>query len=162
MGGCKNFDLSDNEPAFRGLFLSAIQDYNEKVTSNSLLMYSRNRIRDIGLGKYMEDDWKILLDYNKKNKDMEKKIGDLEQVVERLRMPQDYSVIIQRIQSENDWLKERLVNLEKEMIQQSERAHTVISELTTQVSSEYRKLLESMIQMQNQMQNRERKGFWKR
>jgi len=162
MGGCKNYDLCDNEPAFRRLFLSAIQDYNEKVTSNSLLMYSRNRIRDIGLGKYMEDDWKILLDHNKKNKELEKKISDLEQVVERLRMPQDYSVIIQRIQSENDWLKERLVSLEKEMILQSERAHTVISELTTQVSSEYRKLLESMVQMQGQIQNRESKGFWKR
>jgi Fe-S-cluster containining protein len=162
MGGCKNYDLCDNEPAFRRLFLSAIQDYNEKVTSNSLLMYSRNRIRDIGLGKYMEDDWKILLDHNKKNKELEKKIDDLEKVVERLRMPQDYNVIIQRIQSENDWLKERLVSLEKEMISQSERAHTVISELTTQVSSEYRKLLESMVQMQGQIQNRESKGFWKR
>jgi len=47
------------------------------------------------------------------------------------------------------------------MILQSERAHTVISELTTQVSSEYRKLLESMIQMQGQIQNRESKGFGK-
>ena len=94
--------------------------------------------------------------------ELEKKVDDLEKVVERLRMPQDYSVIIQRIQSENDWLKERLVNLEKEMISQSERAHNVISELTTQVSSEYRKLLESMIQMQGQIQNREGKGFWKR
>jgi hypothetical protein len=77
-------------------------------------------------------------------------------------MPQDYNAIIQRIQSENDWLKERLVNLEKEMIQQSERAHSVITDLTTQVSSEYRKLLESMIQIQGQMQNRESKGFWKK
>jgi len=162
MGGCKKFDLSDDEPAFRKLFLNAIQDYNEKVTSNSLLMYSRNRIRDVGFGKYMEDDWKILLDYNKKNKELGKKISDLEQVVERLRMPQDYNAIIQRIQSENDWLKERLVNLEKEMIQQSERAHSVITDLTTQVSSEYRKLLESMIQIQGQMQNRESKGFWKK
>ena len=162
MGGCKNYDLSDNEPAFRSLFLSAVQDYNEKVTSNSLLMYSRNRLRDLGFGKYMEDEWKTLLDYNKKNKELEKKINDLEQVVERLRMPQDYSAIIQRIQTENDWLKERMVNLEKEMIQQSERAHSVITDLTTQVSSEYRKLLESMIQIQGQVQNRESKGFWRR
>jgi Fe-S-cluster containining protein len=162
MGGCKSYDISDNEPAFRKLFYSAIQDYNEKVTSNSLLMYSRGKLREIGLGKYMEDEWNILLDYNKKNKELAKKITDLELVVERFRMPQDFNTVVQRLQSDNDWLKERMVNLEKELKQQSERSHSVISELTTQISSEYRKLIETMLQMQNQPQSQEKRGFWKK
>jgi len=162
MGGCKSYDISDNEPVFRGLFYSAIQDYNEKVTSNSLLMYSRSKLREIGLGKYMEDEWNILLDYNKKNKELVKKVSDLELVVERFRMPQDFNTVAQRLQSDNDWLKERMVNLEKELKQQSERSHSIISEQTTQISSEYRKLIETILQMQNQPQSQEKKGFWKR
>ncbi|MGB9595267.1 MAG: YkgJ family cysteine cluster protein [Candidatus Poribacteria bacterium] len=160
MGGCKSYDICDNEPAFRKLFLSAIQDYNEKVTSNSLLMYSRNKLREIGLGKYLEDEWNILIEYNKKNKELLRKINDLELVVERFRMPQDYGTIIQRLQSDNDWLKERMVNLEKEIKQQSERAHSIIAELAGQMSSEYRKLIETILQMKEQSQ--EKKGFWRR
>lgn len=160
MGGCKSYDICDNEPAFRKLFLSAIQDYNEKVTSNSLLMYSRHKLREIGLGKYLEDEWKILIEYDRKNKELTKKIKDLELVVERFRMPQDYGTIIQRLQADNDWLKERMVNLEKEMKQQSERAHSIIAELAGQMSSEYRKLIETILQTKEQSQ--ERKSFWRR
>jgi Fe-S-cluster containining protein len=158
MGGCQKYKVSDDAEAFQRLLLSAVQDYNEKVTSNSLLMYSRNRLRDAGYGKYMEDDWKTLIDYNKRNKELQKQVNDLTEAVDRLRMPQDYNATIQRFQADNDWLKERLINLEKEMIQQSERAHSVISDLTTQVSSEYRKLLENIVQLQN----RENKGFWRK
>ncbi|HGJ67151.1 TPA: hypothetical protein ENS27_17460 [bacterium] len=160
MGGCKNFTISNNEEAFRKLFLSAVQDYNEKVTANSLLMYSRNRLRDLGYGKYMEDDWEIMIEYDKRNKELQKQVNDLKESVDRLRMPQDYASTIQRLQADNEWLKERLVNLEKEMLLQSERSHSVISDLTTQISSEYRKLLENIVQLQSQ--NRENKGFWRK
>lgn len=160
MGGCKKYKISDDTEAFQRLLLSSVQDYNEKVTANSLLMYSRNRLREKGYGKYMEDDWKILIDYNKRNKELQKKVNDLQEIVDRLRIPQDYNSTIQRLQTDNDWLKERLVNIEKEMIQQSERAHSVISDLTTQVSSEYRKLLESILQLQSQ--SHENKGLWRK
>ena len=77
-------------------------------------------------------------------------------------MPQDFNTVIQRLQSDNDWLKERMVNLEKEIKQQSERSHSIISEQTTQISSEYRKLIETILQMQNQPQSQEKKGFWRK
>lgn len=105
----------------------------------------------------MEDEWRLLTDYNKKNKDMQSQIEDLQQVVERLKAPQDYTAIMQRLQSDNDWLKERVVNLEKELAEQRERAHFIISELTTQLS-EQRKLLENL----RQNEERSKKGFWKR
>ncbi len=160
MGGCKKYKISDDAEAFQRLFLSAVQDYNEKVTGNSLLMYSRNRLRELNYGKYMEDDWDIMIDYDKRNKELHKEVNDLKETVDRLRMPQDYNATVQRLQDDNEWLKERLINLEKEMIQQSERSHSVISDLTTQISSEYRKLLENIVQLQTQ--NRENKSFWRK
>jgi Fe-S-cluster containining protein len=157
LGGCQNYEISSDEAAFRRLLNSAIQDYNDRLKSNVLLMNSRNQLRELGFGKYMEDECRLLTDYNKKNKDMQKQIEDLQQVVERLRAPQDYTAIMQRLQNDNDWLKERVVNLERELAEQRERAHSIISELTTQLS-EQRKLLENL------RQNEERggKGFWKR
>lgn len=158
MGGCQNYKITSNKEAFQQLLDSAIQDYNEKVTANSLLMYSRNALRENGFGKYMEDEWKILIDYNKKNKELDRQVKDLQQVVERLRMPQDINSILERMQSENEWLKERLVHLENEMKQQSERAHSIITDLTKQISSEYRKLIETLIQSEKE----KTRGFWKR
>jgi Fe-S-cluster containining protein len=157
LGGCQIYKVLSDKAAFHRLLDSAIQDYNEKLMSNALLMYSRNQLRDIGLGKYLEDEWQILIDYNKQNKEMQKQIEDLQQVAERLRAPQDYTAIMQRLQSDNDWLKERVENLEKEMAQQRERAHTIISELTTQLS-EQRKLMEGL--RQSDQQNR--RGFLKK
>jgi len=145
MGGCQNYEISPDKSAFQKLLESAVKDYNEKLKSNALLMYSRHELRSMGLGKYMDDEWALLLDYNKKNKDMQMQITDLEQVAERLRAPQDYTAIMQRLQGDNDWLKERVVNLEKEISEQRERAHSIISELTTQLS-EQRKLMESIRQ----------------
>ena len=157
LGGCQKYNISHDKAAFQRLLDSAIQDYNEKLMSNALLMYSRSPLRDIGLGKYMEDEWQILIDYNKKNIDMQKQIEDLQQVTERLKAPQDYTAIMQRLQNDNDWMKERVENLEKEMTQQRERAHSIISELTTQLS-EQRKLMESLHQSNEQG----RKSRWKR
>jgi len=159
LGGCQNYEISTDEAAFRRLLSSAIQDYNEKVTANALLMHSRNKLRECGFGKYMEDEWQILIDRHKKGKEMQKQISDLQQVVDRLRAPQDYTSIIQRLQSENDWLKERMVALENEMAQQRERAHSIISDLTRQLSSEHSKLVESFLR-QNGKQ--EKRHFWKR
>ena len=157
LNGCQDYEISSDEAAFRRLLNSAIQDYNEKLKSNALLMNSRNQLRELGFGKYMENEWQLLIDHDKKNKDMQRQIEDLQQVTERLRMPQDYATIIQRLQSDNDWLKERVVNLEKELTQQRERAHSIISELTTQLSDQ-RKLLESL----RQSEERVRKSFWRR
>lgn len=156
LGGCKKYNISSDKTAFQSLLDSAIQDYNEKLMSNALLMYSRNQLRDIGFGKYLEDDWQLLIGYDKKNKGMQKQIEDLQQVAERLRAPQDYTAIMQRLQNDNDWLKERVENLEGEMTQQRERAHSIISELTTQLS-EQRKLMESF----RQDAENGKKRFWK-
>ena len=157
LGGCQKYRISPDKAAFHRLLDSAIQDYNEKLTSNALLMYSRSQLRDMGLGKYLEDDWQLLIDYDKKNKEMQKQVEDLQQVTERLRAPQDYKAITQRLQNDNDWLKERVENLEKELAQQRERAHSIISELTTQLS-EHRKLMENLRQVDEQG----KKSFWKR
>ena len=157
MGGCQNYEISSDEAAFQRLLNSAVQDYNEKLKSNAVLMNYRNQLRDLGFGKYMEDEWPLLIDYNKKNKNLQKQIEDSNQVMERLRMPQDYNTIIQRLQSDNDWIKERVENLEKELVQQRERAHSIISELTTQLS-EQRKLIESIRQSEEQS----KRGFWKK
>lgn len=157
LGGCQKYEISPDKAAFHRLLDSAIQDYNEKLTSNALLMYSRSQLRDMGLGKYLEDDWQLLIDYDKKNKEMQKQVEDLQQVTERLRAPQDYKAITQRLQNDNDWLKERVENLEKELAQQRERAHSIISELTTQLS-EHRKLMENLRQVDEQG----KKSFWKR
>jgi len=67
VGGCKSYDLCDNESSFRSLVLSAIQYYNENVMSRSLLIYSRNHLRDIGLGKYLGFVAKRLDIHNKCN-----------------------------------------------------------------------------------------------
>jgi Fe-S-cluster containining protein len=157
MGGCQNYEISSDETAFRNLLNCAVQDYNEKLKANALLMNRRNQLRELGFGKYMEDDWRILIDYSKKNKEMKTQVEDLQQVVERLRAPQDYTAIIQRLQDDSNWLKDRVVNLEKELAQQRERAHSIISELTTQLS-EQRKLLESLRQTEEQS----KKGFWRK
>jgi Fe-S-cluster containining protein len=158
LGGCQDHKISSDEAAFRKLLNSAIQDYNERLKSNALLMNSRNQLRELGFGEYMENEWQLLMDYNKKNKDMQTQMEDLQQVVERLRAPQDYTNIMQRLQNDNDWLKERVVNLESELTQQRGRAHSIISELTTQLS-EQRKLLESL---HSEHEERSKKGFWKR
>lgn len=157
LGGCEKCTISQDKAPFQRLLTSAIQDYNEKLTSNALLMYSRSQLRDMGLGKYLEDEWHMLTEYNTKNKDMQKQIDDLHQVTERLRAPQDYTAIMQRMEKDNDWLKNRVENLEKEVTQQSERAHSIISELTTQLS-EQRKLMESI----RQSDEGGRKGFRKK
>lgn len=157
LGGCQNFDISSDKDSFQRLVDSAIQDYNEKLSANALLMSHRNQLRDFGFGKYMEDEWQILTEYNRQNKDMQLQIQDLQKVIERLRAPQDYTSIIQRLQGDNDWLKERILNLEKELSIQRERAHSIISELTLQLSDQ-RKLLESL--RQGDVQNR--KSFWRR
>jgi Fe-S-cluster containining protein/uncharacterized coiled-coil protein SlyX len=157
LGGCQDYEVSSDESAFRRLLNSAIQDYNEKLKSNALLMHSRNQLRELGFGKYMENEWPLLIDYDKKNKDMQRQIDDLQKVVERLKAPQDYTAIIQRLQGDNDWLKDRVVNLEKELAQQRGRAHSIISELTAQIS-DHRKLLESM----RQSEEHTRKRFWRR
>lgn len=157
LDGCQNYEVSSDGSAFRKLLDSAVQDYNEKLKSNALLMHSRNQLRELGFGKYMENEWPLLIDYDKKNKDMQRQIDDLQKVVERLKAPQDYTAIIQRLQGDNDWLKDRVVNLEKELAQQRERAHSIISELTAQIS-EHRKLLESMRQSEEHIKKR----FWRR
>ncbi len=157
LGGCQKCKISSDKAPFQRLLDSAIQDYNEKLTSNALLMYSRSQLRDMGLGKYLEDEWHLLTEYNTKNKDMQKQIEDLQQVAERLRAPQDYTTIMQRLENDNDWLKERVENLEIEVIQQRERAHSIISELTKQLS-EQRKLMENLRQSDDQG----KKGRWKR
>jgi len=155
--GCQEYKVLSDKASFQRLLTSAIQDYNEKLTSNALLMYSRSQLRDMGLGKYLEDEWHLLTEYNTKNKDMQKQIDDLQQVTERLRAPQDYTAIMQRMERDNDWLKNRVENLEKEVTQQRERAHSIISELTTQLS-EQRKLMESL----RQSDEGGRKGFRKK
>lgn len=157
LGGCQKYKISSDEAAFRRPLNSAVQDYNEKLKSNALLMNSRNQLRELGFGKYMEDDWRLLIDYDKKNKDLHGQIEDLQQVAERLRAPQDYTAIMQRLQGDNDWLKERVENLEKELAQQRERAHSIISELTTQLS-EQRKLLEKL----RPSEELSRKSRWRR
>ena len=157
LGGCQNYEVSSDESTFRKLLNSAIQDYNEKLKSNALLMHSRNQLRELRFGEYMENEWPLLIDYDKKNKDMQRQIEDLKKVVERLKAPQDYATIIQRLQSDNDWLKDRVVNLEKEFAQQRERAHSIISELTAQLS-EHRKVLESM----HQSEKHSKKHFWRK
>jgi hypothetical protein len=157
LGGCQNYQLSSDEAAFRRLLDSAIQDYNEKLKSNVLLMNSRNQLRELGFGKYMEDEWQMLIQYDKVNKEMQTQIEDLKQVAERLRAPQDYTAIMQRLQRDNDWLKERVENLENELVQQRERSHSIISELTTHLSDQ-RKLLEKLRQSEGQS----KKGFWRR
>ncbi len=43
---------------------------------------------------------------------MQTQVQDLQQTIERLRAPQDYMAIMQRLQSDNDWLKNRIENLE--------------------------------------------------
>jgi len=157
MGGCQNYEISSDETAFRRLLNSAVQDYNEKLKANALLMNQRSKLRDLGFGIYLEDDWQIMLEYSKNNKDMQKQIVDLQQVTERLRAPQDYKAILQRVQDDNDWLKGRVENLEQEMTQQRERAHSIISELTTQLS-EQRKLMENLRQSEQQV----KRSFWKK
>jgi hypothetical protein len=64
---------------------------------------------------------------------------------------------MQRLQKDNDWLKERVENLENELTQQRERSHAIISELTNHLSDQ-RKLLEKLRQTEGQ----NRKGFWGR
>jgi Fe-S-cluster containining protein len=155
MAGCKHRQLSSDKNAFQNLLSSAVQDYNEKLQANALLMNSRNQLRDIGFGKYMEDDWQMIIDYDKDNKQMLTQISDLEKTVERLRLPQDHVAAIQRMQSDNEWLKDRIVNLENELAQQRERAHNIISELTLQLS-EQRKLIDSI----QKAETRVKKGFW--
>ncbi len=54
-------------------------------------------------------------------------------------------------------MKNRVENLEKEVTQQRERAHSIISELTTQLS-EQRKLMENL----RQSDEGGRKGFRKK
>ncbi|MFC1712682.1 YkgJ family cysteine cluster protein [Candidatus Poribacteria bacterium] len=157
LGGCQKYKILSDKTAFQRLLNSAIQDYNEKLTSNALLMYSRSQLRDMGLGEYLEDEWHLLTEYNTKNKDMQKQIEDLQQVAERLRAPQDYTNIMQRLEDNNDWLKERVENLEIEVIQQRERAHSIISELTKQLS-EQRKLMEDLRQSDDQG----KRSRWKR
>ena len=157
LGGCRNYEISSDEAAFRRLLNSAVQDYNEKLKSNALLMHFRSQLRDHGFGEYMDDEWGLLTEYNEKNKGMRRQIEDLQSVVDRLRMPQDHVAIAQRAQTDNDWLKERVVNLERELAQQQERAHSIISELTKQLS-EHRRLLENL----QQSEERNRKAFWKR
>lgn len=157
MGGCRNYNISTDEQAFRRLLDSAVQDYNEKLMANAVLMNYRTQLRELGFGKYMEDDWQILIQYNKKNKEYETQIKDMQKTIERLRAPQDYTNIMQRLQSDNDWLKEQIVNLEREMSQQREKAHSIISELTTQLS-EQRKFMESIQKKEEPV----KKGFWKR
>ncbi len=157
LGGCQKYKILSDKTAFQRLLNSAIQDYNEKLTSNALLMYSRSQLRDMGLGEYLEDEWHLLTEYNTKNKDMQKQIEDLEQVAERLRAPHDYTAIMKRLENDNDWLKERVENLEIEVIQQRERAHSIISELTKQLS-EQRKLMEDL----RQSDEGGRRGFRKR
>jgi len=157
MGGCKNYEISPDKAAFQLLLDSAIKDYNEKLKSNAVLMHLRHELREIGLGKYMEDEWSMLLDYSKKNREMQRQVADLEQVAERLRAPQDYTAIMQRLQNDNDWLKERVVNLEQELSEQRERAHSIISELTTQLS-EQRKLMENI----RQSEEGGKRGLWRK
>ena len=157
MGGCQNYEISPDKSAFQRLLDSAIKDYNEKLKTNAVLMHLRHELRGIGLGKYMEDEWSILLDYNKKNKEMQRQVADLEQVAERLRAPQDYTAIMQRLQGDNDWLKERVVNLENELSEQRVRAHSIISELTTQLS-EQRKLMENI----RQSEEGGKRGLWRK
>jgi Fe-S-cluster containining protein len=50
---CSSYDLCDNEPAFQSLVFNAVQYYNENLVSKSLLTHSINRLKDIGLGKYI-------------------------------------------------------------------------------------------------------------
>ena len=157
LGGCKNFKISSDKAAFDRLLTSAVQDYNEKLMANAVLMNFRTQLRELGFGKYMEDDWQILIDYNKKNKEMQTQIQDFKQTVERLRAPQDYTAILQRLQSDNDWLKERFVNLENELSQQRERAHSIISELTTQLA-EQRKFMENI----HRVEEPRKKGIWRK
>lgn len=157
LGGCKKYKILSDGPAFQKLLDSAIQDYNEKLLSNAILMYSRNQLREIGFGKYLEDDWQRLINFGKKSAEMQKEIEELHQVTERLKAPQDYTAIMQRMEKDNDWLKERVENLEKELTQQHDRAHTIISELTTQLS-EQRKLMESIRQGDEQ----DKRGRWKK
>ncbi|MBD3181244.1 hypothetical protein GF312_03060 [Candidatus Poribacteria bacterium] len=147
MGGCKNYEISSDKYKFINLLENAIQDYNEKVTSNALMMNKRTELREFGYGKYMEDELILLRDYKNKIKDLQTETDDLKRVVERLREPQDQVAMVQNYQEDNQWLKERLVNMEKELSQQRENAHKIISELTEQLS-EQRKLIEKINQEQ--------------
>ena len=148
--------LTSDGYGLRTILNNAVQDYNEKLKSNALLMNRREELREFGFGRYMESEMQILIDYDKKNKDMQKQIADMQLALDRLRSPQDHSTAIQRLQSDNDWLKERMVSLEKESATQIERAHSIISELTTQLSDQ-RKLLESFRPTEEQGRKRFRK-----
>ncbi|MEK7398118.1 MAG: YkgJ family cysteine cluster protein [Candidatus Poribacteria bacterium] len=64
---CSCYDLCDNEPAFQSLLLNAVQYYNENLASKSLLAHSINRLKDIGLGKYINLVSKRFDFYNKCN-----------------------------------------------------------------------------------------------
>lgn len=158
MKGCQNYNITEDKEAFQRLLKSAVQDYNEKIISNSLLMYARHKLREAQFGRYMEDEWKILIEYNKKNRELEQKVKDLQETVERFRAPQDSKTLIDRLVSENEWLKERILSLEREIKEQSERAHSIIAELTNKVSSDYRKLLETFIESERKTS----RGFWRR
>lgn len=64
---CSCYDLCDNEPAFQNLLNNAVQYYNENLASKSLLTYSRNRLKDMGLDKYINFVSKRFNIYNKCN-----------------------------------------------------------------------------------------------
>lgn len=160
MDGCRNFDIKPDKDAFQWLLENAVQDYNEKLKSNALLMHSRQKLRDIGFGRFMEDEMNNLVHYSKKSRELEKQVTDLEKVVERLRIPQDQNAIIERLSNENEWLKERIVSLEKEIEQQRERSHSIISDFTKQFTTEHKKMLESIIQSKTEERNK--KSFWRR
>jgi Fe-S-cluster containining protein len=65
--GCKSYDLCDNESAFQSLVINAVQYYNENLASISLLKNSINRLKDIGLGKYINFASKRLSTSNRCN-----------------------------------------------------------------------------------------------
>jgi Fe-S-cluster containining protein len=82
---CRNYEISSDETEFRSLLGSAIQDYNERLKTQALLKNRRNQLRDIGFGKYMEDEWILLAYYYRKYRDMQKQVEELQQRLEQLK-----------------------------------------------------------------------------
>ena len=156
LGGCKDFDISTDKEAFDRLLDSAIHDYNEKIKSNVLLLNRRSELRELGFGKYLEDELSILTDYKNENQEMRAQIQDMEKTLERLKQSREHGESIQRLHDDNDWLKERVVNLEKELSEQRQKAHLIITELTAQLS-EQRKLMEHI----REGTEGKKKGLWR-
>jgi len=79
---CQSYEISSDKAAFQELLDSAVQHYNEKLKSQALLKLRRNQLRELGFGKYMENEWHLLVYYYKRYKEAQKQLEELQQEIE--------------------------------------------------------------------------------